>query len=200
MYLLNKCVQIHHLFHCMSLHDVLCLCTWQHDNVLFLRAPSDGSHAHVEWVPRNQVPMWLPSPICITKSIQDCVSMSAESQPEVLHVAKVCSYSLHTFPVSWTWILNGLRQDPNCKHCIQARDYYGPQDTANCLCIWHILHSEFLCQGWWALIFTECNSWVHWHTDSFCIGKSKIFDHPFNVAMLVDRYGPCASISLDFKS
>ena len=83
---------------------------------------------------------------------------------------------------------------------IQARDYYGPQDTASCLCIWHILHSEFLCQGWWALIFTECNPWVYWHTDSFCIGKSKYFDHPFNVAMLVDRYGPCASISLDFKS
>ena len=92
MYLLNKCMQIHHLFHCMHQHKILCLCTWQCNTVLFIRAPSDGSCAHVEWVSGNQIPMWLPSLVCITKSIQDHVSTSTESQPEVLHVAKVCNY------------------------------------------------------------------------------------------------------------
>ena len=127
-------------------------------------------------------------------------STSAKGQPEVLHVSKVCDYSLHTFPVGWSWILNELRQDPNCKCCIQVQDYYRPQETSNHLCIWHVLHSKFLHWGQWALIFTECDSWVHQHTDLFCIGKSKIFNHPFNITTLVDRYGPSKSISLDFKS
>ena len=144
--------------------------------------------------------MWLPSPVCITKSIQDRVSASTEGQPEVLRVSEVRDYSLHTFPVGWSQILNELRQDPNCKCCIWARDHYRPQETSDCLCIWNVLHSKFLHRGRWALIFTERDSWFHWHIDSFCIGKLKIFDHSFNISPVVDRNGPSGLVSPYFES
>ena len=144
--------------------------------------------------------MWLPSPVCITKSIQDCVFASTEGQPEVLCVSEVHDYSLHTFPVGWSQILNELRQDPDCKCCIWAQDHYRPQETSDCLCIQYVSHSKFLCWGRWALIFTECDSWVHRHTDSFCIGKSKFFDHSFDITPLVDRNGPSGLVSPYFKS
>ena len=142
--------------------------------------------------------MWLPSPVCITKSIQDCVSASAKGQPEVHHVSKVCDYSLHTFPVGWSQILNELRQDPNCKCCIQVWDHYRPQETSDCLCVWYISHSKFLHWGRQALIFTEHDFWVHQCTDSFCIGKSKFFDHSFDITLLVDRNGLSGLVSLYF--
>ena len=47
---------------------------------------------------------------------------------------------------------------------------------------------------------SECDSWVHQCTDLFCIGKLKFFDHPFNIATLVDRYSLSRLISLDFES
>ena len=49
-----------------------------YDDILFLRAPSNNSCAHVEWISRNRVPMWLSSPICITKSFKNCVSAPTE--------------------------------------------------------------------------------------------------------------------------
>ena len=97
-------------------------------------------------------------------------------------------------------ILNELRQDPDCKCCIQAGDQYRPQETSSCLCIWNISHSKSLHRGLWALIFTERDSWFHQCIDSFCIGKSKIFDHSFNITPLVDRNGLSGSVSPYFKS
>ena len=63
-----------------------------------------------------------------------------------------------------------------------------------------LVHTEFLAWHQWALIFAECDPWIHQHTNLFCIGESKNFDHPFNVAALIDRYGLHASISFDLES